>query len=64
MCFLYGARGSAVGWGTALQAAGSIPDGVIEVFHWHTMALELNQPLNEMSTRNIFWRVGLKAAGA
>jgi len=28
----------------------------------HTMALELTQPLTEMSTRNIPW--GVKAAGA
>ena len=63
------ARGGAVGWGTALQAgkvAGSIPDGVTGIFHWHnpfgrTMALGLTQPLLEMSTRNISW--GVKAAG-
>jgi len=39
---------------------GSIPDGVIGVFHWrnpsgHTMALGLTQPLTEMSTSNISW---------
>jgi len=58
-----GARGSAVGWGTALQAgrfAGSIPVGVIGIFQWHnpsgrTMALGLTQPLIEMSIRNICW---------
>ena len=63
-------RGGAVGWRTALQAgkvAGSIPDGVIEIFHGHnpsdrTMALGLTQPLIEMSTRNISW--GVTAAGA
>ena len=49
------------------QVASSIPDGVIEIFHWHnpsgrTMALGLTQPLTEMSTRNISWEV--KAAGA
>ena len=59
------AHGSAVGWGTALQA-GSIPDSVTEIFHWHnssgrTMVLGLTQPLTEMSTRNISW--GVKAAG-
>jgi hypothetical protein len=36
------ARGGAVGWDSALQA-GSIPDGVTRIFHWHpsgrTMAL-------------------------
>jgi len=65
-----GARGGAVGWGTALQAgkvAGSIPDGVTGIFHWHspsgsTMALGLTQPLTEMSTMNISWWE--KAAGA
>ena len=48
------------------QGAGSIPDGVIAIFHWHnpsgrTMALGSTQPLTEMSTRNISW--GVKAAG-
>ena len=43
------------------QFAGSILDFVIEFFHWYNpskcnMALELTQPLTEMSTRNIFWR--------
>ena len=46
---------------------GSIPDGVIEIFHWHnpairTMALGLTQRLKEMSMRNISWVV--KEAGA
>jgi len=49
------------------KVAASIPDGVIEIFHWHnpsgrTMALGLTQPLTEMSTRNISWVV--KAEGA
>ena len=40
--------------------AGSIPDGVIGIFHWHnpsdrTMALGSTQPLTEMSTRRISW---------
>ena len=68
--YISGARGGAVGWGAVLQArkvAGSIPNGVIGIFHWHnpsgrTMALGLTQPLTEMSTRNISW--GVKAAGA
>ena len=52
---------------TSRKVAGSIPDGVIAIFHrhnpsGHTMALGLTQPLTEMSTRNISW--GLKAAGA
>ena len=50
-----------------LAFAGSIPDGVNIIFHWHnpsvrTMALWLTQPLTEMSPRNISW--GVKAAGA
>jgi hypothetical protein len=45
---------------TSRKVAGSIPDGVIGIFHWHnpsdrTMALGLTQPLKEMNTRNIFW---------
>ena len=49
------------------KIAGSIPDGVIGIFHWHnpschTMAVGSTQPLTEMSTRSISW--GVKAAGA
>ena len=49
------------------KVAGSIPNGVIGIFHWHNpsdriMALGLTQPLADMSTRNIAW--GVKAAGA
>jgi hypothetical protein len=56
--------GSAVGWGTALQAGRSRV--VIEISCWHdpsgrTMALGLTQPLTEMSTRCISW--GVKASG-
>jgi len=45
---------------TSWKVAGSIPDGVIGIFHWRnpsgcTMALGLTQPLTEMSTRNISW---------
>ena len=52
---------------TSRKVAGSIPDGVIGIFHWHnpsgrTMALGLTQPLTEMSTRGISW--GVKAVGA
>jgi hypothetical protein len=52
---------------TNRKAAGSIPDGVIGIFHWHnssdrTMALGSTQPLTEMSTRSISW--GVKTAGA
>ena len=61
-----GVRDDAVGWSTALET-GSIPDGVIGIFHWHkpsdrTMALGSTQPLTEMSTSSISWR--LKVAGA
>jgi hypothetical protein len=45
---------------TSQKVAGSIPDDVTGIFHWHntsgcTMALGLTQPLTEMSTRNISW---------
>ena len=51
---------------TSRKVAGSIPDGVIGIFHWHnpsgrTVAPGLTQPLTEMSTGNISW--GGKAAG-
>ena len=59
-----GARGSAVGCGTALQAGGSrvrFPN-ITGIFHWHnpssrTMVLGSTQPLTEMSTRNISFRI-------
>ena len=52
---------------TNRKVAGSIPDDVIGIFHWHipsdrTMALGSTEPLTEMSTRSISW--GVKAAGA
>jgi len=52
---------------TSRKVAGSIPDGVIGIFHRHnpsgrTMALGLTQPLKDMSTRNVSW--GVKTAGA
>jgi len=45
---------------TSRKVVGSIPDGVIGIFHGHnpssrTMALGSTQPLTEMSTRNISW---------
>ena len=45
---------------TNRKVAGSIPDGVIGIFHWHnppdrTMALGSIQPLTETSTRRISW---------
>ena len=46
---------------TSRKVAGSIPDGVTGIFHWHnpsgrSLALGSTQPLTEMSTRNISWR--------
>jgi hypothetical protein len=51
---------------TSRKVAGSIPVGVIGIFHWlhpsgRTMALGLTQPLTEMGTRNISWG-GVKVA--
>ena len=45
---------------TNRKVTGSIPDGVIGIFHLHnpsdrTMALGSTQPLTEMSTRRISW---------
>jgi hypothetical protein len=45
---------------TNRKVAGSIPDDVIGIFHWHnpsdrTMAMGSTQPLTEMSTRSISW---------
>jgi hypothetical protein len=47
---------------TSRKFADSIPNGVIGIFIWHniscrTMALEVIQPLTEISTRNTFWGV-------
>jgi len=52
---------------TIREVAGSIPDGVVGIFHWHnpsgrTMALGLTQPLTEISTRDI--SLGVNAVGA
>jgi hypothetical protein len=52
---------------TNRKVAGSIPDGVIGIFHRHnpsgrTMALGLAHPITEMSNRNNSW--GVKVAGA
>jgi hypothetical protein len=48
---------------TSRKVAGSIPDCVTGIFHWHntsgrSMALGLTQPLTEMSTRNNSWGKG------
>jgi len=45
---------------TSRKVAGSIPDGVTGIFHWHipsdrTMAFGSTQPLREKSTKNIYW---------
>jgi len=45
---------------TSRKVAGSIPDGVIGIFHLRnlsgrTMAPWLTQPLTEMSNRNVSW---------
>ena len=54
---------------TRRKVAGSILDGVIEIFHEHNpsgrnMALGSTQPLKEMSTRNISWeRKGGRCVG-
>jgi len=45
---------------TSRKVVGSIADDVIVIFHWHNpsgriMALELTQPLTEMSIMNISW---------
>jgi hypothetical protein len=42
------------------EVAGSIPDGVTGIFHWHnpsdsTMARGSTQPLTEMSAKSISW---------
>jgi hypothetical protein len=47
---------------TNRKVAGSIRDGVIGIYHGHnpsgrTIALGSDQPLTEMSTRNISWEV-------
>jgi hypothetical protein len=52
---------------TRQKVAGSIPDGVIGIFHWfnpsgRTMTPGSTHPRTEMSTRNI--SCGVKAAGA
>jgi len=54
-------------WAASRKVTGSIPDGVIGIFHWHnssdcTMALGLIQPRTELRTRIISW--GVKVAGA
>ena len=65
-----GVRGGAVGWGTALQAgrvAGSIPDGVIGIFHWHnpsgrTVSLGVDSASDTNEYQEYF--LGVKLVGA
>jgi hypothetical protein len=64
-----GARGGAVGWGTALQVGRSrvrFPmislKFFIDISYRPHYGPGVTQPLTEMSTRNILW--GVKAAGA
>jgi hypothetical protein len=45
---------------TSRKVAGSIPVGVIDIFHWHNssgraLAPELAQPLTKMSSKDISW---------
>ena len=59
-----GARGRAVGWGTVLQVgkvAGSIPDGVIGIFQWHSPSGR-TMASNKNEYQEYF--LGVKAAGA
>jgi hypothetical protein len=55
---------------TLRKVAGSIPDGVIEIFIWYNpsdriVALGPIHPATEMSTSNIYWgEGGVSAAGA
>ena len=59
-----------IGWRIWLRhcaVAGSIPDVVFGIFYWHnssgrTMTLGSTQPLAEMSTKDVSWKI--KAAGA
>jgi hypothetical protein len=53
---------------TSRKVAGSIPDGVTRIFHWHnpsgrTVALGLTQPLTQISTRNNSWGKGCRCVG-
>jgi len=53
---------------TNRKVAGSIPDGVIGIFHWHntsdrSMTLGSTQPLTEMSTTIISWGKSIRCLG-
>jgi hypothetical protein len=68
---LEGARCDTVGRGTwvpTMKIAGSIPDGVTRIIHYHnpsgrTMTLGSIQPLTKMNTRNISWGKGGRCLG-
>jgi hypothetical protein len=47
--------------GRGQKVAGSISDGIIGIFHWVSPSGQ-NQPLRELSTRDVLWVV--KAGGA
>jgi hypothetical protein len=52
---------------TSRKVAGSVPDGVMGIFHLHnpsgrTMTMRLTQSLTETSTSNISWRVKVTSA--
>ena len=52
---------------TNRKVAGSIPDGIIGIFHWHnpsdrTMAMGSTQPQTKMSTMRISWGVNAACA--
>jgi hypothetical protein len=50
---------------TRRRVSGSIPDGDLRIFHLlnpsdRTMALASSQPITEMSTRGVSWRVNCR----
>ena len=56
-------RDGTAGWGTALQVGGSrVRFPMVSIEYFIGISLPLNQPLTEMSTRNISW--GVMAVGA
>jgi hypothetical protein len=54
-----GARGGAVGWGTSRQVAGSLPDGVIGIFHWYNPGVHSATIRNEYQEYFLEGKVGL-----
>jgi hypothetical protein len=66
----YGATGYRIWlrhWTISWKVAGSIPDGVIGILHWHpsglNMALGSTQALTKISTRDISWGKGGRCIG-